>query len=90
MAAGRHFEKLLNRHHLATFHRIDNPETQSFLQPRWLVKSEPTKLGMVIEDLEHVFAPRIHFGVQRNVSPLWGAENSWETRPSQLKTPITP
>ena len=32
-------------------------QTQRFWPPRRRVKSEPTKLGMVIEDLEHVLAP---------------------------------
>jgi len=37
--------------------QTDRQKTQPFWPPRRLVKSEPTKLGMVIEDLEHVFAP---------------------------------
>ena len=32
-------------------------KTQRFWPPRRRVKSEPTKLGMVIEDLEHVLVP---------------------------------
>ena len=50
----------------------------------------PTKLGIVIEDLEHVLAPLKLFGVSRIVSPLGGTEKLGETRPPQLKTPITP
>jgi len=50
----------------------------------------PTKLGMVIENLEHVLACRKLLGVWRIVSPLGGAENLGVTRPPQLKTLITP
>jgi len=49
-----------------------------------------TKLGTMIEDLEHVIGPRKLLGVWRIVSPLWGAENVGVTRPPELKTPITP
>ena len=38
-------------------------ETEKQTKTRWRVKSEPTKLGMVIEDLEHVLAPRKLLGV---------------------------
>jgi len=55
---------------------------------RW--NPSPTKLGMVIEDLEHVLAPPKLLGVWRTVLPLGSAENLWITRPRQLKTPITP
>jgi len=48
-----------------------------------------TKLGMVIEDLEHVLARKL-FRVWRTVLPLGGAENLGITRPHQLKTTITP
>ena len=41
----------------------------------------PSKLDMVIEDLELVFARGKLFWVRRTVSPLEG------TRPRQLKTP---
>jgi len=37
--------------------------TQRFWPSRRRVKTEPTKLGMVIEDLEHVLAPRKLLGV---------------------------
>jgi len=50
----------------------------------------PTKLGMVIEDPEHVLAPPKLLGIWRIVSPLGGAENLGVTRHPQLKTPITP
>ena len=49
-----------------------------------------TKLGMVIEDLEHVVSPLKRLGVRRIVSPLGGTENLGVTRPCQIKTPITP
>jgi len=52
--------------------------------------TSPTKLGMVLEDVEHVLAPRKRFGVWCIVSPLGGAENLGASRPHQLKTPITP
>jgi len=70
--------------------QIDKQKTQRFWLPRRRVKSEPTTLGTVIEDLEHVFAPRKKIGVWRIVSPLGGAEYLGVTRPPQLKTPITP
>jgi len=42
---------------------------------------------MVIEDLEHVLAPRKFLRIRRTVSPL-GALNIWgETRPLKLKSP---
>jgi len=47
----------------------------------------PTKLDTVIEDLEHVLAPRKLLRVWRIVSPLGGAENLGETRPLNLKHP---
>jgi len=50
----------------------------------------PTKLGKVIEDLEHVLEPRKQSGLRRIVLPQGGTENVGETRPSQLKPPITP
>ena len=50
----------------------------------------PTKLGMVIEDLEHVLARLKLLGVRRIVSQLGGPENLGETRRSQLKIHITP
>ena len=49
----------------------------------------PTKLGMVIEDLEHVLAPLKLLGVWCILSPLGGTEKLGETRPPELKTPIT-
>ena len=49
----------------------------------------PTKLGMMIEDLEHVLSPLKRFVVWRIVSPLGGTENLGETRHPQLKTPRT-
>ena len=50
----------------------------------------PTKLGLVIEDLEHVLAPQKRLRVWRIVSPLGGTENLEVTRPHQIKNPITP
>jgi len=44
----------------------------------------PTKLGMVIEDLEHVHAPLKRLGVWRIVSPLGGIENLGVTKPRQI------
>jgi len=46
-----------------TFKSVTDRQTNklSFLLPRWWVKS--TKLGMVIEDLEHVLAPLKLLGV---------------------------
>jgi len=41
----------------------------------------------VIEDLEHVLAPRKLFRVRRIVSPLWGAQNLGEPDPLNLKPP---
>ena len=38
-------------------------KTQRFWPPRRRVKSEPTKLGTVIEDLEHVLEPLKLVGV---------------------------
>jgi len=49
----------------------------------------PTKLGMVIEDLEHVLALQKHLGSNAVVSPL-GALKIWGYWTSQIKTPITP
>jgi len=64
--------------------------TQTFLAaPAAGEIPSPTKLGMVIEDIEHVLAPPKLF-VRRIVSPLRGAENLSETGHHQLKTPITP
>jgi len=45
----------------------------------------PTKLGMVVEDLEHVLAPLKLLGVWCIVSPLRGTENMGETIPLNLK-----
>jgi len=39
----------------------------------------PTKLGMVIEDLEHFLAPQKLLGVRRTVLPLGGADNLGKT-----------
>jgi len=34
-----------------------NKNNKTFLAPRWRAKSDPTKLGMAIEDLKHVIVP---------------------------------
>ena len=47
----------------------------------------PTKLGMVIEDLEQVLAPPKLLEVWRVVSPLGGADNLGVTIPLNLKPP---
>ena len=72
--------------------RQTNKKSQRFWPPRrpgggW--NPSATKLGMVIEDLEHVLAPQNLLQVRRIVSPLRGAQNLGVTRPRQLKTPIT-
>jgi len=46
-----------------------------------------TKLGMVIEDLEHILPPRKLLGIRHKVSPLGSSENSWETRPHKFSAP---
>jgi len=43
--------------------RQTDKKTQRFWPPRRRVKCEPTKHGMVIEDLEHVLAPQKLLGV---------------------------
>jgi len=50
-----------------------------------VAKSEPPKLDMVIEDLEHVLAALKLLGVQCTVLPLRGTENLGKTRPLNLK-----
>ena len=50
----------------------------------------PTKLGTVIDDLEHVLSPPKRLVVWRIVSTLGGAENLGITRRRQLKTPYNP
>ena len=47
----------------------------------------PTKLGMVIEDLEHILAPPKILDVQCIVLPLGDAENLGEPYPLNLKPP---
>ena len=54
-----------------TFKSVTNRQTNKQTKN----PTSPTKLGMVIQDLEHVLAP------------LGGAENLGITRPRQLKTP---
>jgi len=49
----------------------------------------PTKLGMLIEDPEHVLASQ-NFWVLMHSFAARGAENLGVTRPPQLKTSITP
>ena len=61
-----------------------------FLRPGGGWNPIATKLGMVIEDLEHVLSPLKRLEVWRIVSPLGGTENLGVTRPRQIKTPITP
>ena len=81
-----------------TFKRVTDKQTNKqtdkklnvFGHPGGGWNPSPTKLGMVIEDLEHVLSPLKRFMVWRIVSPLGGAENLGETRPPQIKTPITP
>jgi len=46
------------------------------------LKSEPTKLGTVIEDLEHVLAPPKTFGGPEHSFAARGAENLGEPGPS--------
>ena len=48
---------------------MDKQKNQRFSPPQRRVKSDPTKLGMVIEDLEHDLAPLKRLGVWRIVSP---------------------
>jgi len=62
-------------------------KTHRFGRPGSGWNPSPTKLGMVIEDLEHVLAPRKIFGVRGIVSLLRDAENLVETQHHQLKTP---
>jgi len=50
-------------------------KTQHFWLPRRRVKSDPTKLGTVIENLEHVLVPLKLLAFRRMVSPLGDAEN---------------
>jgi len=60
-------------------------KTQRFWPLRRRLNLSPTKLGMVIEDLEHVLThPRI-LGIPCIVAPLWGAENSGTPDPLNLK-----
>ena len=46
-----------------------------------------TKLGTVIDDLEHVLAPPKCFGVSQTVLPLKGTENLGIIRPLNLTPP---
>jgi len=46
-----------------TDRQTDRQKTQRFWPPRRRVKSDPTKFGMVIENLEHVLAPLKLWGV---------------------------
>jgi len=52
------------------------------------VKSEPPKLGTVIEDLEHVLVPLKLLGVFHIVSPLGVAENLGKPDALNLKPPL--
>jgi len=61
-----------------------------FRQPGGGWNPSSTKLGMVIEDLEHVLASPKRLMVWRIVSPLGKLKIWGVTRPRQIKTPITP
>jgi len=66
-------------------------KTQRFCRPGGRWNPSTAKIGMVIEDLEHILTPPVLYnfwGVRRIVSPLAGAENSWEFRPLNLKHPL--
>ena len=67
--------------------RQTDKKTQRFWPPWWRVKSEPTKLGMVVEDLEHVLVRLKLLAVRRTVSPLGGAENLGEPDTLKLNLP---
>ena len=58
-----------------------------FASPGGARSPSPTKLGMVIEDLEHVLAPLKRFVIRRIVLPLGGAENWGNPDPLKFKPP---
>jgi len=65
----------------------DRQKTLHFCRPSDGWNLSPTKLGLVIEHLEHILDTSKTFGVWCVVLPLGGAENLWETCPPQLKPP---
>jgi len=69
--------------------RTDKQTKNSMFLAGWW-NPNPTKLGIVMEDLEHVLAPHKLLGVWCRVSPLEALQIWGVTRPRQLKTPITP
>jgi len=72
-----------------TNRQTDRQKTQRFWPPRRRVKSEPHQTWHGDRGPRARSFTSKTFGVWRIVSPLGGAENFGETRPPQLKTPIT-
>jgi len=78
-----------------TFKSVTNKQTnrqktQRSWPPRRRVKSQPTKLGMVIEDLEHVFSSPKTF---RGLTHSFAARGRWKFGGKQTPStwnPITP
>jgi len=63
-------------------------KTEHFWFHQQYANPSPIELGMVLEDLEHVFAPQKRLGFRCIVSPLGDAKNLGVTKPPQIKTPV--
>jgi len=71
-------------------HRQTDKKLNVFGRPSGGWNPSPTKLDMVIEDLEHILAPWKLLGVRQFCHLELERWKFGETRPPLLKTPITP
>jgi len=70
--------------------QTNRQKTQHFWPPRQRVKSEPHQAWHGDRGTRAHSCSSKTFGVWRIVTPLGGTNNLGETRPPELKTPITP